>query len=45
MVLLGVLAMRGKAQRLVWDAENLRFTNNDAANALVKPPFRQGWTL
>jgi len=45
MVLLGVLAMRMKDTKLDWDGENLRFTNNDEANALVKPEFRSPWTL
>ena len=45
MVLLGVIAMRVKNQQLKWDAENLRITNNQEANALVKPAFRDGWHL
>ena len=24
---------------------NLRFTNNDAANALIDPPYRDGWKV
>jgi predicted dehydrogenase len=31
--------------KLDWDARNLRFTNNDAANKFVKPVFRKGWEL
>ena len=45
MVLLGVLAIRMKDQRLEWDSKNLRFTNNEAANALLKIQYREGWTL
>ncbi|MFZ0035288.1 MAG: Gfo/Idh/MocA family oxidoreductase [Sedimentisphaerales bacterium] len=45
MVLLGVLAMRVKDQRLEWDGENMKFTNNDKANEYVQPTYRQGWTL
>jgi predicted dehydrogenase len=45
MVLLGVLAIRLKDQRLEWDSRNLRFTNNEQANALLKIPYREGWTL
>jgi hypothetical protein len=45
MVLLGVLAIRLKDQRLEWDGPNMRFTNNDAANALLETPYREGWTL
>jgi hypothetical protein len=45
MVLLGVLAIRLKDQRLEWDSRNLRFTNNAEANELLKIPYREGWTL
>ena len=45
MVLLGVLAIRMKDQRLEWDSKNLRFTNNEEANEFVKPKFRKGWEL
>ncbi len=45
MALLGVLAMQVKDQRLEWDAKNLKVKNNDAANAIVKPEFRDGWHL
>lgn len=45
MVLLGVLAMRCKDRKLEWDAENLCVTNDDEANALVNPPYRDGWRL
>jgi len=27
----------------MWDAKNLRFTNNDEANKLLKPFLRKGW--
>ncbi len=36
MVLLGVLAIRMKDQRLDWDSQNLTFTNNEEANALLR---------
>ncbi|MGA1980638.1 MAG: Gfo/Idh/MocA family oxidoreductase [Sedimentisphaerales bacterium] len=45
MVLLGVVAMRVKDQRLQWDGENMKFTNNEQANEFVQPPYREGWTL
>jgi hypothetical protein len=45
MVLLGVLAIRMKDQRLDWDARQARFTNNDAANELLRIQYRPGWTL
>jgi len=30
---------------LKWDAANLRFTNSDQGNELVKPVFRKGWEI
>ena len=45
MVLIGVLAIRMKDHRLDWDGDNLKITNNEAANALVNPPYRDGWSL
>jgi hypothetical protein len=45
MVLLGVLAMRVKDRKLEWDGKALRITNDEEANALVNPPYRDGWTL
>jgi hypothetical protein len=43
-VMLGNVALRSK-ERIYWDAANLRVTNSDEANALINPPYRQGWTL
>jgi predicted dehydrogenase len=43
MVLLGVLAMRVKDRRLLWDGAAMRFTNDEEANALLNPPARDGW--
>lgn len=45
MVLLGVLAMRAKDRVLEWDAAKLQITNDEKANALVNPPYREGWSL
>jgi hypothetical protein len=50
-VLLGNVALRPElreeltGKKLLWDAENLRFTNSDAANQFLKPEYRKGWTL
>jgi hypothetical protein len=44
-ILLGVLAIRAKDQKLQWDAGNLKFTNNDAANELLRIQYRDGWHL
>lgn len=44
-VLLGNVAIFTKGdQELQWDSENMRITNNEAANKLLKPQFRAGWT-
>ncbi len=45
MALLGVLALQVKDERLYWDPEKLEIKNNDRANAIVKPEFREGWSL
>ena len=45
MVLLGMVAIRMKDQRLEWDAQNLKFKNNDEANKLLHINYRDGWTL
>ena len=45
MVLLGMAAIQMKDQNLRWDTKNLRFTNNEDANAFIDPPCREGWTL
>ena len=44
MVLLGNLAIRA-GDRLEWDAENMRVTNNEAANEYVRYEYREGWEL
>lgn len=44
-VLLGNLAVRYPGQKLLWDGANMKVTNNEEANALVKEPYRQGWSL
>ncbi len=43
-VLMGNIAI-GVQKKLYWDPVNLRFTNSDEANALLNPPYREGWTL
>ncbi len=45
MALLGMIAIRVKNQRLEWDAENLKFKNNDEANNLLHIKYRDGWEL
>jgi predicted dehydrogenase len=43
--LIGAIAIRFPGQTLQWDEKAVRFTNNDAANAYVNPPYRSGWSL
>ena len=43
-VLLGNIAIRiGK--KLDWDADNMRFSNDESANKYVKESYRPGWSL
>lgn len=44
-ILLGTIAWRFPNEKLQWDGENLRFTNNELANEFIKPTFRKGWEL
>jgi hypothetical protein len=41
-VLLGNVALLTQ-KRLLWDAANLRITNEPAANALLRRTYREGW--
>ncbi|NMC21234.1 MAG: gfo/Idh/MocA family oxidoreductase, partial [Thermogutta sp.] len=43
-VLMGNVAIRTE-KKLFWDAEKLRFANSDEANALLDPPYREGWNV
>lgn len=45
MVLLGVLAIRVPNQRLEWDGPSMSFKDHAMANALINPPYREGWEL
>ena len=43
-VLLGTLSVR-TGRRLLWDAENMKVTNDSEANALLHYKYREGWSL
>jgi predicted dehydrogenase len=43
-VLLGNVAYRS-GQKIDWDAENLRITNSDKANDLIRKTYRKGWEV
>jgi hypothetical protein len=42
--LLGVIAQR-TGKQLFWDADKMQITNDVDANAMVDPPYRNGWSL
>ncbi len=42
-VLMGNIAIR-TGEKLYWDADQLKFKGSDAANALLLPPYRDGWS-
>jgi predicted dehydrogenase len=44
-VLLGNLALRFPGERLLWDGQNMKVTNVEAANQFVQHQYRQGWSL
>jgi predicted dehydrogenase len=43
-VMMGNIAIRTQ-EKLLWDAQQLEFTNSPAANLLLDPPYRDGWSL
>ena len=42
---LGAIAVRFPGVKLEWDNKTMRFTNSEAANALVTPQYRKGYEL
>ncbi len=44
-ILLGTVAVRHAGSALEWDAENLRVTNFEPANAHVRRTYREGWSV
>jgi predicted dehydrogenase len=44
-MLLGTISWRFPNEKLLWDGQNLKFTNNEKANEFVKPYMRKGWEL
>ncbi len=44
-ILLGNIAKRFPKKRLIWDPEQMRFTNSEEANKLVRTNYREGWSL
>lgn len=44
-VVMGNLAIRRLAVKLLWDGGNMKVTNDDEANRYVKTTYRKGWSL
>jgi predicted dehydrogenase len=44
-MLLGNVAIKNAGQRLEWDGEAMKFTNNDQANQSIRRPARSGWDV
>ena len=42
---MGCLALKYLDQKLLWDGQNMTFTNNANATAYTKPNYREGWSL
>jgi hypothetical protein len=40
-----MIAIRRSGTRLEWDAEQMKFTNDEEANQFITPTFRQGWSI
>mgnify|MGYP002065247059 CR=1 FL=1 len=43
--LLGMIAIWMAGTKLQWDGKNMRFTNCDEANELIRRTYREGWRL
>ena len=43
--MLGIIAVKLFGTKLDWDAANMRFTNCNEANQLLKGPYRAPWCL
>jgi hypothetical protein len=44
-MLLGVVALRARGKKLLYDGANMRFTNNDDVNRFLTREYRAGWSL
>lgn len=43
--LLGVIACKFEGEKLEWDSAAMAFKNNEKANEMVHPKFREGWAI
>jgi len=44
-VLLGTICVRVGGRKLIWDSENMKFTNAPGVNKYLHYDYRQGWAL
>lgn len=44
-LLLATISWRFPNQKMLWDATNMRFTNNELANSFLRPTIRKGWEI
>jgi hypothetical protein len=44
-VLLGNIAVRFPNEKLEWDSQALKVTNNQQANSFVRNEYRKGWEI
>ncbi len=44
-ILLGNIAIRMNGEKLDWNGEAMKFTNNAKANHYVQCEYRKGWTV
>ncbi len=44
-VLLGSVCIRNGGEKLAWDSQAMKITNDPEANRFLHYPYRQGWTL
>ena len=44
-VLLGSVCIHNGGEKLVWDSQNLKITNDPDANKFLHYEYRKGWTL
>lgn len=44
-VVMGNLAVLNPGKKLLWDGDAMQVTNDEKANAYVKPAYREGWSL
>ena len=44
-IVMGMIALRFPNQVLQWDGANMKFVNNEKADAWIKPNYREGWSL